>query len=210
MLLWWFHSHTIHVPRWQREPKRYFGNKWAFSTGTVSNAGNMVEQHRETHGHDWTCSYDFCNRVDCQRFEREKKKKKIQNTHEIKRMLFNQTKQDGTCIFFFFFQESLFSSYVQLYNRKQLNQLIICPNNSWNVKTPKPILSLLWDAPVNFLGNILSKIACRYTMYTRANQHEYSRQIFSFSLPKWVSGFRGSVPRCSIVSTLLHSATFHV
>ena len=102
MLLWWFHSHTIHVPRWQREPKRYFGNKWAFSTGTVSNAGNMVEQHRETHGHDWTCSYDFCNRVDCQRFEK-KKKKKIQNTHEIKRTLFNQTKQDGTCIFFFFF-----------------------------------------------------------------------------------------------------------
>ena len=35
--------------------------------------------------------------------EKKKEKKKIQNTHEIKRMLFNQTKQDGTCIFFFFF-----------------------------------------------------------------------------------------------------------
>ena len=46
---------------------------------------------------------------------------KIKNTQEIKRTLFNKTKQDKTSKFSML---SCFSSYVQ-YNRKQLNQL--CP-----------------------------------------------------------------------------------
>ena len=49
-------------------------------------------------------------------------KKKIPNTQEIKRTLFNWTKQDETCKFS---RKSSFSSYVQ-YNRKLLNQLIMC------------------------------------------------------------------------------------
>ena len=48
---------------------------------------------------------------------------KIQNTQEIKRTLFNQTKQDKTCKFS---RKSSVSSYVQQYNREQLNQLILC------------------------------------------------------------------------------------
>ena len=46
--------------------------------------------------------------------------KKIQNTQEIKRTLFNKPEQDKTCKFL---MESSFLSYVQ-YNRKQLNLLI--------------------------------------------------------------------------------------
>ena len=48
----------------------------------------------------------------------------FQNTQEIKRTLFNQTKQDKTCKFS---RKASFSSYLQQYNRKQLNQLILCP-----------------------------------------------------------------------------------
>ena len=47
----------------------------------------------------------------------------VQNTQEIKRTLFYQTKQDKTCKFS---RKSSFSSYVQQYNRKRLNQLILC------------------------------------------------------------------------------------
>ena len=50
------------------------------------------------------------NRVDCQRSE-----KKIQNTQEIKRTLFNWTKQDKT---YKFSRKSSFSSYVQEQNWK--------------------------------------------------------------------------------------------
>ena len=110
MLLWWFHSHTIHVPRWQREPKRYFGNKWAFSTGTVSNAGTMVEQHRETHGHDWTCSSDFCNRVDCQRFEREKKKKRYKTHTRLKERFLIRRNRTERAFFFFFSRKASFQA----------------------------------------------------------------------------------------------------
>ena len=45
---------------------------------------------------------------------------KIQNTQEIKRMLFNWTKQDKTCTFL---RKSSFSSYVQ-HKDKQLIQLV--------------------------------------------------------------------------------------
>ena len=48
---------------------------------------------------------------------------KIQNTQEIKGTLFHQTKQDKTGKFS---RKSSFSSYVRQYNRKQLNQLILC------------------------------------------------------------------------------------
>ena len=58
------------------------------------------------------------NRVECQHSEKRSK------THEIKRTLFNQTEQDKTCKFL---RKASFSSYVQQYNRKQLNQLIFCP-----------------------------------------------------------------------------------
>ena len=51
------------------------------------------------------------NRVDCQRSD-----KKIQNTREIKRTIFNWTKQDKTCKFS---RKSSFSSYVQHKNRKK-------------------------------------------------------------------------------------------
>ena len=44
-----------------------------------------------------------------------------ENTQEIKRTLFNQTKQNKTCKFS---RKASFSSYVQQYNRKQLNQLV--------------------------------------------------------------------------------------
>ena len=49
--------------------------------------------------------------------------KKIQNTQEIKTTLFNYTKQDKSCKFS---RNSSFSSYVQQYNRKPLNQLVLC------------------------------------------------------------------------------------
>ena len=49
-------------------------------------------------------------------------KKNIQNTQEIERTIFNCTKQDKTCKFS---RKASFSSYVQQYNRKQLNQLIL-------------------------------------------------------------------------------------
>ena len=46
-------------------------------------------------------------------------------THKrLKRTLFKETKQDKTCKFS---RKTSFSSYVQQYNRKQLNQLILCP-----------------------------------------------------------------------------------
>ena len=48
----------------------------------------------------------------------------IQNTQEIKTTLFNETKQDKTCKFS---RKASFSSYVQQYYRKQLNQLILGP-----------------------------------------------------------------------------------
>ena len=47
----------------------------------------------------------------------------VQNTQEIKSTLFNQTKQYKTCNFL---RKSSFSSYVQQYDRKRLNQLILC------------------------------------------------------------------------------------
>ena len=52
------------------------------------------------------------------------KVKQNENTQEIKRTLFNQTKQNKTCKFS---RKASFSSYVQQYNRKHLNKLIWCP-----------------------------------------------------------------------------------
>ena len=47
----------------------------------------------------------------------------IQNTKEIKRTIFNRTKQDKTCKFS---RKSSFSSYVQHKKKTQLIQLILC------------------------------------------------------------------------------------
>ena len=68
---------------------------------------------------------------------------KIQNTQEIKRTLFNQTKRDKTCTFL---RKCSFSSYVQQYNRKQLNQKNLKKkkkNKSNNTTTAAATLLLL-------------------------------------------------------------------
>ena len=71
--------------------------------------------------------FDFPDPSDCKKLlrdcgfnENKNTIKKIQNTQEIKRTLFNETKQDKMCKFS---MQSSFSSYIR-YNRKQLNQLI--------------------------------------------------------------------------------------
>ena len=88
------------------------------------------------------------NRVDCQRSE-----KVIQTTQEIKRALFNWTKQDKTCKFS---RKCSFPSYVQHKNRKktQLIQLILCQLDvgGWRKEkgTRLTIVGVL--SPVNLYG----------------------------------------------------------